>query len=308
MYARVPLLSLLLTASTMLVPLAHAGTASASPDAPIICSSDAGWDDPATPRQLYGNTWFVGTCGIAALLVTSPQGHVLIDGATPKSGERIVANIRTLGFKPEDVRAIVFSHEHFDHAGGLAAAQAATGAPVLARAPAVQTLHRGASDRSDPQMLVLERFPAVANVRTIADDEMVKVGPLRLQAIATPGHTAGGTSWTWRSCQANECRQIVYADSISAISDDVYRYSDDDAHPGAVARFRDSLARISALDCDILVTPHPSASHLWARIGPDASEPLVDKGACRAYAKGGTDRLDKRLADEAARPAAKAKP
>jgi metallo-beta-lactamase class B len=215
LYPRASLLSLLLAASAMLVPLAHADGDSASSSS-STCSSDAGWDVPATPRRLYGNTWFVGTCGITALLVTSPQGHILIDGATPKSGGRIAANIQALGFKPGDVRAIVFSHEHFDHAGGLAALQAATGAPVLARAPAVQTLHRGASDRGDPQMLVLEDFPAVANVRTIADDEVVEVGPLRLQAVATPGHTAGGTSWTWQSCQAGECRQLVYADSISA--------------------------------------------------------------------------------------------
>lgn len=309
MYARASLLFLLLATSATLVPTAGARADSnhATSDT-LACADDAGWDDPATPRRLYGNTWFVGTCGISALLVTSPEGHILIDGATPKSGERIVANIRALGFKPEDVRAIVFSHEHFDHIGGLAALQAATGAPVLARAPAVQTLERGASDRSDPQMLVLEPFPAVAKVRTIADDEVVKVGPLRLQAVATPGHTAGGTSWTWRSCEGDACRQMVYADSVSAISDDAYRYSDEAAHPGVVARFRDSLALISALDCDILITPHPSASHLWARTGPGASEPLVDEGACRAYAKGGTERLDKRLADEAAAPAAKTKP
>lgn len=309
MYARTALFPLLLAMSATLVPVATAytGVDNASPDA-LACAADAGWDDPATPRRLYGNTWFVGTCGISALLVTSPEGHILIDGATPKSGERIVANIRALGFKPEDVRAIVFSHEHFDHVGGLATLQAATGAPVLARAPAVQTLERGSSDRSDPQMLVLEPFPAVAKVRTIADDEVVKVGPLRLQAVATPGHTAGGTSWTWRSCEGDVCRQMVYADSVSAISDDVYRYSDEAAHPGVVARFRNSLARISALDCDVLITPHPSASHLWARTGPGASEPLVDKGACRAYAKGGTERLDKRLADEAAAPVAKTKP
>lgn len=309
MYARASLLPLLLATSATLVPAAGAradGSHAASDT--LACAADAGWDDPATPRRIYGNTWFVGTCGISALLVASPEGHILIDGATPKSGERIVANIRALGFKPEDVRAIVFSHEHFDHVGGLAALQAATGAPVLARAAAVQTLERGASDRSDPQMLVLEPFPAVAKVRTIADDEVVKVGPLRLQAVATPGHTAGGTSWTWRSCEGDVCRQMVYADSVSAISDDVYRYSDEAAHPGVVARFRNSLARISALDCDILITPHPSASRLWARIGPGASEPLVDKGACRAYAKGGTERFDKRLVDEAAAPATKTNP
>ena len=176
--------------------------------APPVCAADAGWDDPATPQRIYGNTWFVGTCGISAVLVTSAQGHVLIDGATIKGGAQILANIRALGFRPKDVRAIVFSHEHLDHAGGLAALQAATGAPVLARAPAAGTLKRGASDRSDPQYLVLDAFPAVARVQLIADDEVVKVGPLALQAIATPGHTLGGTSWSGGPLKRT-CRQVV---------------------------------------------------------------------------------------------------
>lgn len=275
---------------------------------PIVCSADPGWDDPATPRRIYGNTWFVGTCGISALLVTSDQGHILIDGGTAKGGTLILANIRALGFKPEDVRAIVFSHEHSDHAGGLAALQAATGTPVLARAPAVDALTRGAADRSDPQFLVSEPFPGVKQVQTIADEEIVKVGPLALQAIPTPGHTLGGTSWTWQSCEAKVCRQIVYADSLTAISDDVYRYIDDDAHPGVLERFRQTLSRVSALKCDILLTPHPSASEMWSRIGPDASEPLVDTSACRRYAQKATERLEKRLADEAATPDGKATP
>src|SRR5690606_37077344 len=145
--------SLLLAA---LVALPHAGPAIADDaTAPVACAADAGWDDPAAPRRIHGNTWYVGTCGISALLVTSPEGHVVIDGATPKGGAQIVANIRALGFEPADGRAIVFSHEHFDHAGGLAELQRATGAPVFARAPAVGTLERGASDRSDPQFEVL---------------------------------------------------------------------------------------------------------------------------------------------------------
>ena len=272
------------------------------------CADAAGWNDPATPLNIYGNTWYVGTCGISVLLVTSPEGHVLIDGATAQAGEQIVANIRALGFKPEDVRFILSTHEHSDHAGGLAGLQRATGAPVLARAAAVATLERGASDRSDPQLLELESFPAVANVRSIADDEVVKTGSLSLQAMPTPGHTAGGTSWTWRSCEGGDCRQIVYADSLTAISDDAYRFSDDAAHPGYVAAFRDTLARVAALPCDILITPHPSASRLWSRIGPDANEPLIDTGACRACAQEATERLDKRLADEAAAPYPSAKP
>ena len=276
--------------------------AASAADAPTAkaCATDAGWNDPSTPLRVYGNTWFVGTCGISALLVTSDAGHILIDAATPQAGPQILANIRALGFKPEDVRAIVFSHEHHDHAGSLAELQRATGAPVYARAPAVGVLKHGKPDRRDPQFEVSEPIAPVERVITLADDGVVRVGPLVLQAIASAGHTPGGTSWTWRSCEGDVCHQMVYADSLTAISDDVFRYSDERAHPGYVATFRDTLARIAALHCDVLVTPHPSASQLWTRIGPGASAPLSDTGACRAYANAATQRLDKRLADEAA--------
>jgi len=275
---------------------APAPATAAAPAGAAACSDASGWDDPATPLRVHGDTWYVGTCGISALLVTSPDGHVLLDGATPAGGPQIVDNIRTLGFDPRDVRAIVFSHEHFDHVGGLAALQEATGAPVHARAPAVATLARGASDASDPQFGELDDFAAVADVREIADDAVVRVGGLELQAVATPGHAAGGTSWTWRSCQDGDCRQIVYADSLTAVSADGFRFSDD---PDLLARLRDSFASVAALDCDILVTPHPSASALWARLGPQADRPLVDPAACRTYAAAGAARLEKRLSNEA---------
>ncbi len=283
-----------------LLALALPSAALAADTAPAACAANAGWNDPATPLRVHGNTWYVGTCGISALLVTSDEGHILIDAATPQAGPQILANIRALGFRPEDVRAIVFSHEHFDHAGSLAELQRATGAPVYARAPAVATLARGASDRSDPQFEALEPFAPVERVVALVDDGVVRVGPLALRAIPTPGHTPGGTSWTWRSCEAEDCRQMVYADSLTAVSDDVYRYGDDAAHPGYVAAFRATLARVAALECDVLVTPHPSASRLWSRLGPGADQPLAEPGACRAYAQAATARLDKRLADEAA--------
>lgn len=282
-------------------PAAHATAADGKETSPpIVCAADAGWNDPATPQRIHGNTYFVGTCGISALLIVSPQGHVLVDGATPQAAVQILDNIQALGFKPEDVRRIVFSHEHSDHAGGLAELQRATGAPVLARAPAVAALERGRSDRSDPQLLDLEPFEAVADVRTIRDSEVVKVGPLALQAIATPGHTPGGTSWTWRSCAGDDCRQIVYADSLTAISDKQYRFSDEAAHPGYLAGYRKTLKRVAGLPCDILLTPHPSASRMWSRIGAAADAPLADGDACRAYADAAEKRLEIRLAEEAA--------
>ena len=268
------------------------------------CPADAGvmdgWDDRAPPRRVFGNVYYVGTCGITALLVASPQGHVLLDGATAAAGPAIAANIQALGFRLADVKAILNSHEHSDHAGGLAHLQNATGAPVMALAPAVATLERGAGDRDDPQTGVLDRFPPVAAVQPLADGQVVRVGELALTAHATPGHAPGGTSWTWVSCQDGRCLDLVYADSLTAAADKHYRFSD---HPGYVAAFGRSIDAVAALPCDILVTPHPLASNLFARM--DGSAALADPDACRRYADAARERLDRRLADEAtATPAA----
>jgi len=279
----------------------------ASPEASVTHSIPAcpagagvmeGWNDRAPPRRIFGNAWYVGTCGLSAVLVTSDQGHVLIDGGTVAAGPLIEANIRALGFDPHAVKYLLNSHEHSDHAAGLAHLQAATGAPLLARAPAVATLRRGRSDRSDPQYLEPGgTFPPVADVAVIADGEVVHVGPLALTAHATPGHTPGGTSWTWRSCEGARCLDIAYTDSVSAISDAQYRYQD---HPEMVAAFRRGLDTLAALPCDILVTPHPLGSDLFARLSADGAPPLADEGACRRYAQNGRAGLDNRLKEEAA--------
>ena len=269
---------------------------------PHPSAEDAGWDDPAVPRHVYGNTWYVGTCGIAAILVASPQGAVLIDGTTAKSASAVEANLRALGLRLRDVRILLNTHEHSDHAGGIAQLQRDTGAQVLARAPAARTLEQGRGDRSDPQFLSLEPLPPVAHVRTIADGEIVRIGnAIALTAHASPGHAPGGTSWTWTECEAGRCLGMVYADSLTAISDDAFRFSDDAAHPGYLAAFRASIATVAALPCDVLLTPHPSASGLWARLPPQANEPPVDTNACNAYAAAASTKLDQRLAAERAK-------
>ena len=290
--------ALLLLALPIVSPAKPRGGATA----PARCADDAGWNDPAKPRRIVGNTWYVGTCGITALLVTGKHGHVLVDAGTAEAAPLVLANIRALGFRIADVRAIVGSHSHGDHAGGLAALQRASGAPVYARAGAASVLASSRADRSDPQFLALEPFPAVGRVQTIEDGSHVRVGPIDLVAHATPGHTPGGTSWTWRDCSGAGCIDIAYVDSLTPISDDVYRYSDEAAHPGAVASFRRTLGTVDALPCDVLITPHPSASSLWSRLAPDASKPLADPAACHAYAASATLRLDERLAKEAAAP------
>jgi metallo-beta-lactamase class B len=264
----------------------------ARPDMTVACKGRDGWSDPAPPVHVFGNVYDVGTCGIVVLLVTSPEGHVLIDGATEKAAPLVLANIRTLGFDPRDVRWMLASHEHDDHVGGLAALKAATGARLAVLAQARASYETGKSDPSDPQ-LGLSTFPAVAVDRDLRDGEVVTLGPLKLTAHATYGHTPGSTSWSWRSCEGDLCHAMAYVDSLTAISNTTYRFTE---HPEYVEKFRSTLDRVAALDCDILMTPHPAASALFERLA--GTRPLVDGTGCHTYADRARTALDARLAKE----------
>lgn len=292
-------------ASLLLASCATAPRNDSAAVATTACPAEPNWDEPTAPRRIFGNTWYVGTCAISAVLIVSDAGHILIDGVTDTAAPNIEANIRALGFDPRQVRYILNSHEHIDHAGGIARLARDTGARAVAREPAATALERGKGDRRDPQFLSVPGFPPVANVQRIGDGETLELGALKLTAHATPGHTAGGTTWTWRACDdAGQCRDLVYADSLVPYTDKVYRYGDDAAHPGALAAHRRGLETLAALPCEILLTPHPGASAMFERIGPQASKPLVDAGACRAYAAEGAAKLEARLEQERALPAA----
>jgi metallo-beta-lactamase class B len=264
-------------------------------DAHAACKPDAKWTEPAPPQKVFGNTYFVGTCGISAILVTSNDGAVLIDAGVEEAAPLVEANLRALGVKLGDVRYIVNSHEHPDHVGGLAKLASDTHATVEAREPGAAALENGRVGPHDPQLRTSKPFPKIPNVRRIADGDHVKLGTIDLVAHATPAHTAGSTSWTWTSCEGDRCLDIVYADSLTPVSDDEYQFSDDDA---VLATFRRSIATVAALPCDILLTPHPDASDLWHRLGADATAPLVDASACRRYAATATKNLDARVAKE----------
>lgn len=300
MSARLLIAALALVAAAC-APTPRSSAASLAPDASgaalaAACQGRDGWNDPAPPARLFGNVHYVGTCGIAVLLVTSPRGHILIDGAVADAAPGILANIRRLGFDPRDVRTLLSSHEHVDHAGGLAALKAATGARLATRAEGRAVYESGVADPSDPQAGAIDSFPPVTVDRVVADGAVVRVGPNALRAVATPGHTDGGTSWTWRACDAGACRTFVYADSLTAVSAKGYRFND---NPEKVARLRATLARVAALDCDVLITPHPVSSDLFGRLAGRAA--LADPRACVAYADAARRRLDARLAEEAAR-------
>jgi metallo-beta-lactamase class B len=276
--------------------LALACIASLSATLALPAQAAPEWTQPNKPFRIHGNAYYVGSRGLTAVLVTSPQGHVLIDGTLPENAAMVEANIRSLGFKLSDIKAILNSHAHVDHAGAIAQLARDTGATVYASALGAKSLALGGADPDDPQYQPGPGYTPV-KATVVVDGGHVKVGPLDIQAHATPGHTPGSTSWTWRSCEAGECVDIVYADSLTALTNGTYRYADSPAHPHRVESFRQSIATVGSLPCGILVTTHPDASDV---LGRAARGKLQDPGACKALAAHAVKALDAELAREAA--------
>ncbi len=186
-------------------------------------------------------------------------------------------------------------------AGGISALQRASGAVVAASPASARWLERGGSYPDDPQHGVALPFPPVPDVRTIADGEVLRVWSLAMTAHFTAGHTPGGTTWSWRSCEGERCVDIVYADSQTPVSADGFRFTDSRTYPSGVDDFAHGLAVLDRLPCDLLLTPHPSASGLFARVEArdrGDAEALLDAGACRRYAATARRQLAKRLAAE----------
>jgi metallo-beta-lactamase class B len=262
----------------------------------------ARWNVPQAPFKIYGNTYYVGTRGLSAILITSPQGHVLIDAALPESAPLIASNIRALGYKVEDIKLIANSHVHFDHAGGLAELQRVSGAVVKASESSAKVLSSGEVGKDDPQFGTIPPIPQVANVQSFKNHEVQRVGSLALTPHLTPGHTPGGTTWTWRACEQQQCFDVVYADSLNPISAPDYLYAGHAHEPNGQQQLESSFATIKKLPCDILLTPHPELIDLFGKsarsVEGKASNPFVDKNACTAYADAHRQKLDQRISNE----------
>lgn len=259
------------------------------------CEDWDDWDKPAPPFRIFGNSYYVGTCGISSILIAGEEGHILIDGGTEAGADLIAANIEALGFALEDVDILLFSHEHHDHVGGLARLQELTGAVVLSSQEGRFALATGAWRDDDPQVGELQRFTS-PNIAGIAQDNMaVEHGNLRVMGWDTPGHSPGAMSWQWGETQDGEHIVLNYIDSLSPISSDGYRFTD---HPAYVEAFRHSIFRLGHVGCGILLTPHPSASAMRERLATTGL--VADSTACARYSANRLEQLEARLAQESA--------
>lgn len=260
-----------------------------------VCDPDDAWNRPGPPFHIYGNTYYVGTCGITAILIAGSEGHILIDGGPRDGGPLVSANIEALGFDLSEVRYLAHTQEHFDHVGGLAYLQDVTGAQVVASHIAGPVLESGEISMADPQYGLHNPFAPVSVSRHISEGETLSLGNLELMPLQTPGHAPGALSWTWQSCESEVCLSIAYFDSMTPISSDDYQFTD---HPEYLADFYASLDKIRTMPCDIAMTPHPAMSALFERIlqGPG----LIDDRECGLYIDDIKQMLDDRIARERA--------
>lgn len=257
---------------------------------PIAVERAGEWLAPRPPVLVFGNSYLVGFGGLSVALIDTGDGLILIDGALPQAASAILANVAKLGFNPRDIKYILSTEPHFDHAGGIAALARDTGAIVVASPQGAEGLRSGRLAADDPQFAYDSRFPAVRTVRVIRDGEILRLGKTVVTARATPGHTMGSMSWTWRACEARRCKSMVFASSLNPVSADGYRYTSPGSRP-IVAGFRRSYTAMAALPCDILITAHPDQSGGKGRFSTSG-------GACRAYARASERKLADRIRAE----------
>ena len=218
------------------------------------------WTRPQAPFPVAGPITYVGSEGIAAYLIKTPAGAILIDGTLAENAGMIARNIVAAGVRLRDVKLILVTHAHFDHAAGVAALKRATGARVVAGIGDVRALETGIPP-GDTNYGVI-RFPAVAVDRGVRDRDTVTLGNVTLIARATPGHTPGCTTWTMRIPSRPRALDVVFPCSVSVAGN---RLIGNRAYPGIVGDYRRSIAMLGTLHADIVLPSHPELADVIAR-------------------------------------------
>lgn len=249
-------------------------------------NGDRGGQQPAEPFRIAGNFYYVGANDVAAFLIAGPEGHVLIDGGYPGTAPMIIASIAKLGFDIRDVKVLLNSEPHHDHAGGLAALQQASGATLWASAASADVIEAGGDDVDLPWPLrALFRarilgYPGARVDHRLVDGDTVRVGPIVLTAHITGGHTRGCTSWSLPVHDGERVLQVVSACSLVKLG--IGGYPEQDAD------FERSFVALRALPADIWVSSH---ARLWGRYRKFAARdsvtdpvtPFIDPAGYRAY-------------------------
>ena len=238
------------------------------------------WNEPFAPFTIIGNINYVGTESVSAFLITTPRGHILIDGILAQSVPQIIANIRTLGFNIRDVKYLLNSHAHIDHAGGLAGLQRASGAQMLASAADRPTLDADAIGFGPTKDMP---FPPIRVDRVIGEGDTVRLGGVMLTAHLTPGHTAGCTSWSMAVRGADGRPHIAFFHCSATVAG---QSLNPESWPGMVAAYRTTFAKVRAFKADVFLASHDNFFDLKGKrarqLAGDANA-FVDANALQSF-------------------------
>ena len=240
----------------------------------------------AEPFRIVGNFYYVGANDIAAFLITGPAGHVVIDAGYPTTARMVMASIAKLGFDIKDVKVLLNSEPHPDHAGGLGVLQQASGAELWASDASADSL---ASGGDDPDLMlplrVLTRigvvgYPAARVDHRFDDGDTIYLGPIALTAHITAGHTRGCTSWSFPVRDGDRVLNVVSVCDTGVLATSTY--------PEQTADRERSIRVLRSLSADIWVTNHARA---WGRYrkftasatAKDPVEPFIDPVGYRAF-------------------------
>lgn len=258
---------------------------------------------PDEPFQIGEHLYYVGSTGVTSFLLTGPDGDILIDGGYPETAPLIIQSIAKLGFDIKDVKVLLNTHAHFDHAGGLRALQQASGAQLwVSERDAPIVASGGRADRSSYgplRMLGIGRFPAPRVDHVFSTDTTIRVGPLAVTAHLTPGHTPGCTSWSF--VVPHPGRDLLAVDVCSLTLLPFMKLSDPQVYPGIRSDFRQSFQTLRSLPADIFLGSHGSffglaKKHRAQASASDPVEPFIDPDGYRRFIAGAEADFDKALA------------
>jgi metallo-beta-lactamase class B len=227
---------------------------SVSPTAASVKQLFDSWKAPVPPRKLAGNLYYVGAIGVSAYLITTPEGHILLDTGFEETVSVIQRSVEQLGFKLTDIKFILSSHAHIDHVGGHARMKRLTGARVLASPGDARALESGGADDYIQWPKETVGYEPVKVDHLIADGEKVTLGGTTLTANLTPGHTRGATTWTMELSEGGRTYHVVFFSSATV--NDGTRLVRNPNFPEIAAAYEASFARFKTLPCDIFLAPH----------------------------------------------------
>lgn len=266
------------------MPVAAASHAQRSPakPAPALPSTASDWTTPETPFKIVGPIHYVGTKDLAAYLIATPDGHILLDGAVPSMAGEIEKSIRTLGFKPEDIKVLLITQAHFDHAGTLAHfAKLSRGSVRIMQGDETLIRDGGKSDylfASNTEF----HYPATKVDVVLKDGDTIALGGVSMKALRTPGHTPGCATYVMQVADGGRTYTVVFPGSTTV--NPGTRLVKDPSYPGIADDYRRTFERLASLSPDIFLSAHASFIDLAgkrARMKTEGVQAFVDPDGYR---------------------------